>query len=63
MDDDEHSVTETEQRLEKILRGAFSGSPTPLKEIPPKAGVSRAPRGERKNSGKKQRRSAPLPLS
>jgi hypothetical protein len=34
--------TETDQRLEKILRGAFSGPPTPLKDIPKKSGESRA---------------------
>lgn len=32
---------ETEQRLRKILNGAFSGPPTPLKDIPTKAGEPR----------------------
>jgi hypothetical protein len=32
---------EVEQRLQKILRGAFSGPPTPLKAVPKKNGVSR----------------------
>jgi hypothetical protein len=32
---------ETEQRLRKILRGAFSGAPTSLKDIPTRHGDSR----------------------
>lgn len=32
---------ETEQRLQKILQGAFSGPPTPLKDIPTRSGESR----------------------
>jgi hypothetical protein len=32
---------ETEQRLQKILQGAFSGPPTPLKDIPKRNGESR----------------------
>jgi hypothetical protein len=32
---------ETEQRLQKILQGAFSGPPTPLKDIPTQGGKSR----------------------
>jgi hypothetical protein len=35
---------EAEQRLKKILRGAFSGPPTPLKDIPTRDGESRAER-------------------
>jgi hypothetical protein len=35
---------ETEQRLQKILQGAFSGPPTPLKDIPTREGESRAER-------------------
>lgn len=30
-----------DQRLKSILRGAFAGSPTPLKDIPKKGGESR----------------------
>jgi hypothetical protein len=33
---------ETDQRLKQILRGAFSGPPTPLKDIPTRAGESRS---------------------
>jgi len=36
------SEQKTEQRLQKILQGAFSGPPTPLKDIPTKDGESRA---------------------
>jgi hypothetical protein len=32
----------TEQRLQRILRGAFAGPPTKLKDIPKKSGESRA---------------------
>ena len=32
---------ETEQRLQKALQGAFSGPPTPLKDIPKRNGESR----------------------
>ena len=32
---------ETEQRLQKILQGAFGGPPTPLKDIPTRSGESR----------------------
>jgi hypothetical protein len=41
MDLDKYSDEETEQRLQKILDGAFSGAPTPLKEIPTRAGEKR----------------------
>jgi hypothetical protein len=34
-------VEETEQRLQKILQGAFNGPPTPLKDIPTRNGESR----------------------
>lgn len=32
---------DTEQRLQKILKGAFSGPPTPLKDIPTRYGENR----------------------
>jgi len=35
---------ETQQRLQKILQGAFSGPPTPLKDIPTRWGKQRAKR-------------------
>jgi len=42
MNDDQYNAKETQQRLQKILQGAFSGSPTPLKDIPTRAGESRS---------------------
>jgi hypothetical protein len=33
---------ETEQRLRKILKGVFSGPPTPLTDIPKRNGESRS---------------------
>ena len=51
MDSDQHTKEETEQRLQKILQGAFSGPPTPLKAIPKRNGEFRSV-----NRAKKQRR-------
>ena len=46
---------DTEQdRLQKILKGAFSGPPTPLKDIPTRHGESR--KFERKEAPKRRRR-------
>jgi hypothetical protein len=39
---DQFDKEKTEQRLKAALRGAFSGPPTPLKDIPKKSGESRA---------------------
>jgi hypothetical protein len=39
--DEQFSAEETEQRLQKTLRAAFSGPPTPLKDIPTRYGESR----------------------
>jgi hypothetical protein len=33
---------EPQYRLQKLLQGAFSGPPTPLKDIPKKSGGSRS---------------------
>jgi hypothetical protein len=41
MSTDQYDPAETEQRLQKILQGAFSGPPTPLKDIPKRSGESR----------------------
>jgi len=41
MDDDQFGPKETKRRLEKALQGAFSGPPTPLKNIPKKSGEPR----------------------
>jgi hypothetical protein len=40
-DDDKHTPEETQQRLKRILAGAFGGPPTPLKDIPTEEGKSR----------------------
>jgi hypothetical protein len=50
------SDNEAEQRLQKILRGAFSGPPTPLKDIPTHTGESRAVRKKSPQSPRKRRR-------
>jgi len=42
---DQFDKKETARRLESILRGAFSGSPKPMKDIPRKrAKIKRKPR-------------------
>jgi hypothetical protein len=53
MDPDQRSPEETEQRLQKLLEGAFSGPPTPLKRIPKRNGKSRSsgPSGKLKQDG------------
>lgn len=56
MDDSEFSHEETEQRLEKILRGAFAGAPTPLKDIPTKEGAARAKRAKNDHPRKRRQR-------
>lgn len=40
-DDDKHTPEETQQRLKRILAGAFDGTPTPLKDIPTEKGKTR----------------------
>jgi hypothetical protein len=52
--DDQHSDKEAKRRLEVALRGAFSGPPTSLKDIPKKSGESRSLRG--KNPQRRLRR-------
>ena len=47
---------ETEQRLQKILQGAFSGPPTPLKDIPKKSGESRAVGKDQPRKRRRQRK-------
>jgi len=51
-DVDRYSGEETDQRLRKILRGAFSSPPTPLKEIPKKRTPSRRRAASQKDAGK-----------
>jgi hypothetical protein len=45
---------DTDQRLQKLLQGAFSGPPTPLKDIPTRDGESRSLK--RKKSQRRLRR-------
>ncbi len=40
------------ERLKKMLKGAFAGSPTPLKDIPKKGGESRTKKKRKKKPGK-----------
>jgi hypothetical protein len=49
-DDDQRASEETEQRLQKILQGAFSGPPTPLKDIPKRNGNHREVRKSTKKT-------------
>jgi hypothetical protein len=45
------------QRLKKILHGAFSGPPTPLKDVPTKWGKQRAdPKNQRPRKRRRQRK-------
>jgi hypothetical protein len=48
---------ETDQRLQKILQGAFAGPPTPLKDIPTRWGEQRAERKEKPRRKSKKRKS------
>jgi|HubBroStandDraft_3_1064219.scaffolds.fasta_scaffold873568_1 hypothetical protein len=41
-DIDPDNPVQIDARLQSILRGAFQGSPTPLKEIPKRDGASRS---------------------
>ena len=50
-----YSAEETEQRLRKILQGAFSGPRTPLKDIPKRDGESRAVGRQRPLRRRRQR--------
>ncbi len=52
--DDQYPVEEAQRRLEAALLGAFSGPPTPLKNIQKKNGESRSLRG--KNPQRRLRR-------
>jgi hypothetical protein len=42
--DDKYSFDQAQQRLKKILKAAFGGSPTLLKDIPTRWGEQRAQR-------------------
>jgi hypothetical protein len=54
---DQHNMEEESQRrLEKILTGAFSGPPTPLKDIPTRQGKQRAKRQAQEPRRRRQRK-------
>jgi hypothetical protein len=50
------SGQEPRQRLQAVLRGAFAGPPTSLKDIPKKNGESRAKQSNGMSSQSKKRR-------
>ena len=55
--DDQFTDDESQQRLQKILRGAFSGPPTPLKAVPTRHGNKRAePKLSRVRASRKPRK-------
>ena len=47
---DQFNKEVTERRLETMLQGAFSGPPTPLKDIPKKTGKSRSAKSRNTSS-------------
>jgi hypothetical protein len=49
---------DSDQRLQKILQGAFSGPPTPLKDIPTRWGKLRASPKKKKSQRPRRRRKA-----
>jgi hypothetical protein len=49
----QHNVIDKNQRMERLLRGAFSGPPTPLKDIPKKSGESRQQKRKKTSAAKK----------
>lgn len=51
---DEASSQGTKDRIGAILRGAFAGPPTPLKDIPTRTGESRTAKQKLKNKGQKK---------
>lgn len=53
---DQFSEEQTKRRVEAVLRGAFAGPPTPLKDIPTKEGVTRAARADKDAQPPRKRR-------
>jgi hypothetical protein len=49
-DPQQKSATEGKKKLAAILRGAFAGPPTKLKDVPKKSGESRAKRKHTKKN-------------
>jgi hypothetical protein len=54
--DDSFSEGEVARRLETILKGAFAGAPTPLKEIPTRDGTERAARKDQRRPRRRRQR-------
>jgi hypothetical protein len=50
--DEQHPPKVTRQRLDAVLKGAFAGPPTKLKEIPTRFGGERGVKRSRKRSAK-----------
>jgi hypothetical protein len=48
-------MAKSKDKLMAILRGAFAGSPTPLKDIPTKDGESRAVRKRKTKKAKRKK--------
>jgi hypothetical protein len=47
---------DSEQRLQRLLQGAFAGPPTPLKDVPKKSGELRAPKTKKKTNRRQNRK-------
>ena len=58
-DKDQFSQIEAQKRLDAVLSGAFSGPPTPLKDIPKRDGESRKLPGQPRKHRKARKISAP----
>jgi hypothetical protein len=54
--EDSFSEQEAAQRLDAILRGAFAGAPTQLKEIPTRDGTERATRKDQRRPRRRRQR-------
>lgn len=52
---DQRSSNESEQRLQKILQGAFEGAPTPLKDVPTRYGEKRKTAAKKDQPPRKRR--------
>jgi hypothetical protein len=53
---DQSDSEKTQRRLQEILQGAFSGPPTPLKDIPTRQGKQRAKRKTQEPRRRRQRK-------
>jgi hypothetical protein len=54
--EDSFSEQESSRRLDTILRGAFAGSPTPLKDIPTREGKQRKVGKDQRPRRRRQRK-------